>query len=115
MILTAGLVAGTFAFASQATPLHPYNIDRQDNSTTMIYVGHDTTINLSHTERFEIIAYNDQNRVLTAEDGATSVDLKAKKGQRVFINANTGFGNNYYKIGNVVINVDGFQDYMTKY
>ena len=104
MIITAGIIAGSFAFATQATPLKPINVSRVDNETTRVYVGHDMTLHLSNTKQFEIIAYTDK-KVLDQGDYKKSYDIKVKKGQTVYISSLKGYEKASYKIGNNIVDV----------
>lgn len=104
MIITAGLVAGTFALASQYTPLQPVNVTRVDNNTTKVFAAKDTTIHLSNTKAFEIIAYTDEE-VVNQGDYKKSYDIKVKKGQTLYIDAQTGYNTESYKIGNKSVTV----------
>ena len=106
MILTAGLIAGTFAFQTATTPLQPYTVQRVDNNVTKVYSTKDTTIHLSNTKDFEIIAYTDK-ALIVGKDNAKSIDVKVKKGETVYIDAQAGYNTESYKIGNHKIYVNG--------
>lgn len=106
MILTAGLIAGTFAFQTATTPLQPYTVQRVDNNVTKVYSTKDTTIHLSNTKDFEIIAYTDKKMII-GKDNAKSINVKVKKGETVYIDAQAGYNTESYKIGNYKINVKG--------
>lgn len=104
MLLSAGIIAGTFAFATNATPMQPMNVTRLNNNTTKVYVDYDMTIHLSHADNFEIISYT-KDKVLTANDNKSNIDIKAKKGQTIYIDSQTGFNTEYYKICGKMITV----------
>ena len=105
MILTTGLIAGTFAIAAgTATPLQPMNVTRVENNTTRVFVGHDTTMHLSKTDNVNIVVYTNKG-VLKVADQSKSIDVKVKKGQTVFIDAQTGYTQSFYKVGNHLIDV----------
>ena len=105
MILTSGIIAGTFAIAAgTATPLQPMNVTRLRNRVTKVYAGNDMTILLSHTDNFEIISYT-KYKVLTANDNKSNIDIKVKKGQTIYIDSQTGYTDDFYNIGNHLIDV----------
>lgn len=104
MIITAGIIAGTFAFQTATTPLQPYIVKRLDNNVTKVYSTKDTTIHLSNTKDFEIIAYTDKSLII-GKDNAKSIDVKVKKGETVYIDAQVGYDAENYKIGNQLITV----------
>lgn len=108
MILTAGLIAGTFAFHATATPLQPMQIERVSNTDTRVYAGEDMVLHLSHTQKFETIVYDVKaKQIMIAVDGMDETDVLLRKGQTVDVNAATGFEDGYYKIGNHKIYVNG--------
>lgn len=103
MILTSGIIAGTLAIAAgTATPLQPTNVTRVDNNTTRVFVGNDTTMHLSKTDNVNIIVYTEKG-VLKVADQSKSVDVKVKEGQTVFIDAQTGYTQSFYNVGNHLI------------
>lgn len=104
MILTAGLIAGTFVFQTATTTLQPYTVQRVDNNVTKVYSTKDTTIHLSNTKDFEIIAYTDKV-LIVGKDNAKSIDVKVNKGEAVYIDARVGYDAENYKIGNQLITV----------
>lgn len=106
MILTLGVLAATMT----ATPLQPYNVNKMDNVVTRVYIAHDTMVHLSHTSRLEVVI-DKGGKVVKAEDGAKSIDVKAKQGTTLNISVLTGWNKDtYYKIGSQVVNVRGFKN-----
>lgn len=109
MFLTAGIVAGTLAFTSQFTPLQPLNVTQIDNNTTKFFATEDQTIHLTGTDRFEIIAYTDA-KVLAGKDNAKSIDVHVKKGQTIYIDAQSDYTTRAYKVNGKSITVFGNRD-----
>lgn len=107
MILTTGLVAGTMALAyGTGTPLQPMNIYRVDNNTTRVFVAKDMTVHLSNTEAFEIIVDKGGNPIAEG-DNKKGYDIKVSKGTTLNIDAQTGYNDEYFKIGDHTIFVSG--------
>lgn len=105
MILTTGIIAGTLAIAAgTATPLQPINVTRVDNNTTQVFVGHDTTMHLSKTENVNLVVYTSK-RVLKVAEQPNSIDIKVKQGQTVYIDAQVGYKEEFYKVCNHLIDV----------
>ena len=107
MFLTSGLVVGTMAMAlGTATPLRPVNIVRVDNNTTRVYVAKDMTLHLSGTDAFEIVV-DKGGEPIAQGDNKHGYDIKATKGTTLNIDAQTGYNNEHFKIGDHTIFVNG--------
>ena len=109
MILTTGIIAGTFAIATgTAAPLQPVNIVRVDNNTTRVYVAKDTTVHLSDTDAFEIVV-DKGGEPIAAGDNKHGYDIKATKGTTLNIDSQVGYNNEHFKINGRTIFVNGNQ------
>lgn len=106
MIITAGLVVGTMAMVSTATPLQPTNITRVSNNEIKVYASKDMTVHLSHASGFEIVIDKGHDAI-DQGDGKSKYDVKVKKGTTLNINAQTGWNADSFKIGNNKIVVLG--------
>ena len=105
MVLTSGIIAGTFAITyGTATPLQPINVTRLDNNTTQVFVCRDTTMHLSNTENVNLVVYTSK-RVLKVAEQPNSMDIKVKQGQTVYIDAQVGYKEEFYNVGNHLIDV----------
>lgn len=106
MILTTGLVAAASAMAFvTATPLQPVNITRVDNNTTRVYVTKDMTLHLSDTDAFEIIV-DKGGEPIAQGDNKHGYDIRVLKGTTLNIDAQTGYNNEHFKIGDHAIFVN---------
>lgn len=106
MFLTSGLVVGTMAMAlGTATPLQPVNIVRVDNNTTRVYVTKDMTLHLSGTDAFEIIV-DKGGEPIAQGDNKHGYDIKVSKGTTLNIDAQTGYNDEHFKIGDHAIFVN---------
>lgn len=110
MILTTiGLALATSATMKMATPLQPYSITRTSANDVTLYVSRKTVVHLSKTSGLEVIADNN-GKVVKAIDGANTIDIPVHKGERLNIDAQTGFNSSSYKIGNVSIKVPAIKN-----
>lgn len=106
MILTSGLVVGTMAMAfGTATPLRPVDIVRVDNNTTRVYVAKDIILHLSNTDAFEIIV-DKGGEPIAQGDNKHGYDIKVSKGSTLNIDAQTGYNDEHFKIGDHTIFVN---------
>lgn len=106
MILTTGLVAGTMALAfGTATPLQPANIVRVDNNTTRVYVAKDMILHLSNADAFEIIV-DKGGEPIAQGDNKHNYNIKVLKGNTLNIDAQTGYNDEHFKIGDHTIFVN---------
>lgn len=103
MILTSGLIVGTMAMAlGTATPLQPVNITRVDNNTTRVYVAKDMILHLSNTDAFEIIV-DKGSEPIAQGDNKHSYNINVSKGTTLNIDAQTGYNDEHFKIGDHAI------------
>jgi len=104
MITTlTGLVAGTATLFSTATALQPMNVTRTDTNNTVVYIAKAQHVHMTGTSKLNIII--DDGNSVSEYDGHDSIDFDATKGQKIYINAETGFTSATYKIGNQKITV----------
>jgi len=112
MILTTiGLALVTSATMKTATPLQPYSITRTSANDVTLYVAHKTVVHLSKASDVAIIA-DDSGKVVKAVDGVDTIDIPVHKGEHLNINAQTGWKKVSYKIGNVVIDIPAFNNWI---
>lgn len=105
MILTTlGLALVTSVTMKAATPLQPYSITRTSDNNVTLYVTHKTVVHISKASGVAVIADNN-SKVVKAVDGVDTIDIPVHKGERLNINAQTGWTKASYKIGNVVIDI----------
>ena len=106
MFLTSGLVAAASALAfGTATPLQPMNVTRVDNNTTRVYVAKDMTLHLSGTDALEIIV-DKGGEPIAQGDNKHGYDIKVLKGTTLNIDAQTGYNDEHFKIGDHAIFVN---------
>lgn len=102
IITTLGMALITGATIKTATPLQPYNVQTVDNETTRVYVAHDTTIHVSHTQGFEVVIDNGK-KVVAQGDNVKSYDIKVKAGTTYNVTALGGIHGGTYKVGGVTV------------
>lgn len=103
MILTTlGLALVTSATMKAATPLQPYTMQAVDNVTTRVYVVHDTTLHVSHTQGFEVVIDNSK-KVVAQGNGVKSYDIKVKAGTTYNVTVLGGVNGGTYKVGGVTV------------
>jgi len=102
MIISTILAGTIFSTLNTATPLQPYNVQTVDNVTTCVYVAHDTTLHVSHTQGFEVVIDNGR-KVVAQGNGIKSYDIKVKAGTTYNVTALGGVRGGTYKVGGVTI------------
>jgi len=112
MILTTlGLALATSATMKTATPLQPYSITRTSANDVTLYVSHKTVVHLSKASGVAVIA-DDNGKVVKAVDSADNINIPVHKGEHLNINAQTGWTKSSYKIGNVLIDIPAFDNWI---
>lgn len=102
IITTLGMALATSATMNTATPLQPYNVQTVDNETTRVYVAHDTTLHVSHTQGFEVVIDNGK-KVMAQGNGVKSYNIKVKAGTTYNVTALSGLHGGTYKVGGVTV------------
>ena len=102
MIISTILAGTIFSTLNTATPLQPYNVQTVDNVTTRVYVAHDTTLHVSHTQGFEMVIDNGK-KVVAQGNGVKSYDIKVKAGTTYNVTALSGVHGGTYKVGGVTV------------
>lgn len=105
--MITGLVAGIALLMTTGTALQPVNVQQVSNNTITAYATKTSVVHITHASGFEIITYNKRGKVIKQGDGIDKYNVKIHAGTKLYINAQTGWNTQAFKVNQTPIIVKG--------